>query len=198
MIAIVDYQAGNLASVKKALDHLGFASEITSDPEVVRRAERIVLPGVGHFSTMQRLADSGLRDAIEESIGRGVPFLGICLGMQWLFAGSSEAPEVKGLKIFEGMCERFPQSVKSPHVGWNDMSPRGKTRLFAGVPHDAFVYFTHSYRAPVVDGVVATTDYGDPFAAAVERENVFGVQFHPEKSGEAGLQILRNFCETAC
>ena len=198
MIAIVDYQAGNLASVKKALAYLGYASQITSDPEVVREAERIVLPGVGHFSTMQRLADSGLREAMEESIGRGVPFLGICLGMQWLFAGSTEAPAVQGLGIFEGMCERFPESVKSPHVGWNDMSPRGNARLFAAVPHEAFVYFTHSYRAPIVDGVVATTNYGEPFAAAVERKNVFGVQFHPEKSGQSGLHILKNFCVAAC
>ncbi len=198
MIAIVDYKAGNLASVKKAVEHLGFAGDITSDPEVVRRAERIVLPGVGHFSTMQRLEDSGLRTSIQEAIARGVPFLGICLGMQWLFAGSTEATDVKGLGLFEGMCERFPETVKSPHVGWNDMVPRGRSRLFAGVPHEAFVYFTHSYRAPVVDGVVATTQYGEPFAAAVERNNVFGVQFHPEKSGEAGLQILKNFCEAAC
>lgn len=198
MIAIVDYKAGNLASVKKALEHLGFAAEITGDPAVVRQADRIVLPGVGHFSTMQRLADSGLRNAVQESISRGVPFLGICLGMQWLFTGSTEAPEVEGLGLFEGMCERFPEGIKSPHVGWNDMSPRGRARLFAGVPHEAFVYFTHSYRAPVADCVVATTDYGEPFAAAVERENVFGVQFHPEKSGEAGLHILQNFCEATC
>jgi glutamine amidotransferase len=198
MIAIVDYEAGNLASVKKALEHLGFAAKITGDPSVVRKAERIVLPGVGHFSTMRRLADSGLRNAIEESIRDGVPFLGICLGMQWLFEGSMESTEVKGLRLFEGMCERFPDYVKSPHVGWNNMSPRGRSHLFAGVPHDAFVYFTHSYRAPVVDGVVATTDYGEPFAAAVEHKNVFGVQFHPEKSGEAGLQVLKNFCEAAC
>lgn len=198
MIAIVDYKAGNLASVKKALEHLRFAAEITSEPELVRRAERIILPGVGHFSTMQRLADSGLRDSIQEAIGRGVPFLGICLGMQWLFAGSTEEVDVKGIGLFEGVCERFPEEVKSPHVGWNDMAPRGRSRLFAGVPHEAFVYFTHSYRAPVVDGVVATTNYGEPFAAAVERDNVFGVQFHPEKSGEAGLQILKNFCEAAC
>lgn len=198
MIAIVDYKAGNLASVRKALEHLGFSAEITCSPAAVLRAERIVLPGVGHFSTIQQLADSGLRDAIQESIGLGVPFLGICLGMQWLFAGSTESPEVKGLGLFEGLCERFPEGVKSPHVGWNDMAPRGKSRLFAGVPHEAFVYFTHSYRAPVVDGVVATTTYGEPFAAAVERKNVFGVQFHPEKSSEAGLQILKNFCEAAC
>jgi imidazole glycerol-phosphate synthase subunit HisH len=198
MIAIVDYKAGNLASVRKAIDHLGFTAEVTGDPEAVRRAERIVLPGVGHFSTMQRLADSGLRNAMRGAIGRGVPFLGICLGMQWLFAGSAEAPEVDGLGLFEGMCERFPDGVKSPHVGWNDMEARGRSRLLAGVSPEGFVYFTHSYRAPVAEGVVATTKYGGPFAAAVERENVFGVQFHPEKSGEPGLRILKNFCEAAC
>ncbi len=158
----------------------------------------MVLPGVGHFSTMRRLVDSGLQDAIADTIARGVPFLGICLGMQWLFEGSTEAPEVKGLGLFQGMCERFPSGVKSPHVGWNDVSAAGSSRLLKGVPQQAFVYYTHSYRAPVVDGVVATTCYGEAFAAAVERENVFGVQFHPEKSGEAGLQILKNFCEAPC
>ena len=198
MIAIVDYQAGNLASVQKALAHLGCESRVTSDPDEVRRADRIILPGVGHFATMQRLADTGLRAAIHDSIGRGVPFLGICLGMQWLFAGSKEAPDVAGLKLFEGVCEHFPPGVKSPHVGWNDVQPRGTSRLFTGVPQDAFVYFTHSYRAPVTDGVVATTDYGSPFASAVERDNIFGVQFHPEKSGAPGIQIIKNFCEAAC
>ena len=198
MIAIVDYKAANLASVQKAIVHLGFESQITSDPELVRRAERIVLPGVGHFSTMKRLHDSGLRDAISESIQKGVPFLGICVGMQWLFAGSTEAPETPGLGLFDGLCEHFPAGVKSPHVGWNDLQPRGESKLLRGIPQDAFVYFTHSYRAPVSDGVIATTNYGSPFAAAVERDNVCGVQFHPEKSGEPGLQILKNFCEDAC
>ena len=198
MIAIVDYKAANLASVQKAVTHLGFENEITGDPEVVRRVERIILPGVGHFSTMQRLHDSGLRDAIAESISQGVPFLGICVGMQWLFAGSTEAPEVPGLGLFEGMCERFPSGVKSPHVGWNDLEVRGESNLLRRLPGDSFVYFTHSYRAPVADGVVATTNYGAPFAAAVERDNVFGVQFHPEKSGASGIQILRNFCEVTC
>jgi glutamine amidotransferase len=198
MIAIVDYKAGNLASVEKALTHLGYESRITSDPDEVRLADRVILPGVGHFATMQRLAETGQRDAMQESITRGTPFLGICLGMQWLFAGSTEAPDVAGLKLFEGMCEHFPAGVKSPHVGWNDVQPRGTSRLFKGIPKDAFVYFTHSYRAPVTDGVVATTAYGSPFASGVERENVFGVQFHPEKSGAPGMQILKNFCEAAC
>lgn len=198
MIAVVDYKAANLASVQKAITHLGFDSQITSDPDVVRLAERVILPGVGHFSTMQRLVDSGLREVIFESIKEGTPFLGICVGMQWLFAGSTEAPEVPGLGLFEGMCEHFPSGVKSPHVGWNDFEVRGNSTLFRSVPRDAFVYFTHSYRAPVADGVVATTLYGSPFAAAVERDNIFGVQFHPEKSGAAGIQILKNFCEAAC
>ena len=198
MIAIVDYQAANLASVQKAIAHLGFDSQITGDPAVVRHSERVILPGVGHFSTMKRLQDSGLREAIFEIIQEGVPFLGICVGMQWLFAGSTEALEVPGLGLFEGMCEHFPAGVKSPHVGWNDFEVRSESTLFRAIPRDAFVYFTHSYRAPVAAGVVATTIYGTPFAAAVERDNVFGVQFHPEKSGAAGIQILKNFCEAAC
>ena len=198
MIAIVDYKAANLASVQKAIAHLGLDSKITTDPAFVRGAERIILPGVGHFSTMQRLQDSGLRDAISESIQKGIPFLGICVGMQWLFAGSTEAPETPGLGLFDGMCEHFPTAVKSPHVGWNDLQARGESKLLRDLPPEAFVYFTHSYRAPITAGVVATTDYGAPFAAAVERENVFGVQFHPEKSGAPGLQILKNFCEAAC
>ena len=198
MIAIVDYKAANLASVQKAIAYLGLDSQITGDPAVVRRAERVILPGVGHFSTMRRLQDSGLREAIFESISAGTPFLGICVGMQWLFAGSTEAPDVPGLGLFEGMCERFPSGVKSPHVGWNDFEVRDNSTLFRAVARDAFVYFTHSYRAPVAEGVVATTLYGTPFAAAVERDNVFGVQFHPEKSGAAGIQILKNFCEAAC
>ena len=198
MIAIVDYKAANLASVQKAVAHLGLQSEITSDPDFVRHAERVILPGVGHFSTMRRLQDSGLRDAISDSIRKGVPFLGICVGMQWLFAGSSEAPEVPGVGLFEGVCERFAAGVKTPHVGWNDFEVRDESKLFRAVPRDAFVYFTHSYRAPVAEGVVATTIYGSPFAAAVERDNVFGVQFHPEKSGAAGIQILKNFCEVTC
>ena len=198
MIAIVDYKAANLASVQKAIAHLGLESQITSDPAFVRRAERIILPGVGHFSTMQRLQDSGLRDGISESIQKGIPFLGICVGMQWLFAGSTEAPATPGLGLFQGMCEHFPAGVKSPHVGWNDLQARGESRLLRGLPQEAFVYFTHSYRAPLAEGVVATTNYGSPFAAAVERDNVFGVQFHPEKSGAPGLQILKNFCEAAC
>lgn len=194
MIAIVNYQAGNLASVKKALDYLDQESVITADPAMVARAERVVLPGVGHFSVTAALARSGLADAIRDSIQRGVPFLGICVGLQWLFAASEEAPGNQGLGLFAGKCERFPASVKSPHVGWNSIELCRESRLFCGVPQGAFVYYTHSYRAPLVPEAAATSEYGGTFTAAVERDNVFGVQFHPEKSGKTGLKILENVC----
>lgn len=194
MIAIVNYQAGNLASVKKALDYLDQESVITADPAMVARAERVVLPGVGHFSVTAALARSGLADAIRDSIQRGVPFLGICVGLQWLFAASEEAPGNQGLGLFAGKCERFPASVKSPHVGWNSIELCRESRLLCGVPQGAFVYYTHSYRAPLVPEAAATSEYGGTFTAAVERDNVFGVQFHPEKSGKTGLKILENVC----
>lgn len=197
MITIIDYRAGNLASVQKALTHLGVASQITEDPTVIRRADKLLLPGVGHFSATARLTESGVRDAILESISRGVPFMGICVGMQWLFEGSTEAPDVPGIGIFKGMVERFSGELKVPHVGWNTIEPTAPARLLRGISNEGFVYYTHSYRAPVVAGVVATTTYGERFAAAVERDNVFGVQFHPEKSSAVGLQMLRNFCESA-
>ena len=191
MIAIVDYRAGNVASVRKALDRLGRESVITSDAQEIARAERIVLPGVGHFAATQAL--DPLRLTITRAVRRGTPFLGICVGMQWMFAGSTEAAGVAGFGLFPGEVEKFPSTVKSPHVGWNQISGRSGSRLLAGIPADAFVYFTHSYRAPVCDGTVAECDYGGKFAAAIERENLFGVQFHPEKSGDVGLAILRNF-----
>jgi glutamine amidotransferase len=135
-----------------------------------------------------------MRTPILEAIKRGKPFLGICVGMQWLFAGSTEAPETSGAGLFAGECSRFPASVKSPHVGWNQIEISSGSRLLQGVSNGAFVYYTHSYRAPVVVETVACTNYGGAFSAAVERDNVFGVQFHPEKSAETGLKILENFC----
>ncbi len=195
MIAIVDYGAGNLVSVKKAFEWLGQVCAITSDSAEVRRAEKIVLPGVGHFASTTALTESGLRDAISDALDRRIPFLGICVGMQWMFTSSEESPETRGLALFDGVCRRFPTSVKSPHVGWNQVQVAPTSRLFKDVPSDSFVYFTHSYRAPVTEAAVACCDYGGTFAAAVERENLFGVQFHPEKSGAIGLQLLRNFCE---
>jgi len=194
MIAIVDYGAGNLVSVKKALDWLGQDCAITSDPAEVRRARKIILPGVGHFASTAALKHSGLQDAIAEAITRKVPFLGICVGMQWMFAGSEESPATRGLGLFPGTCARFPQNVKSPHVGWNQLEFASTSRMFRDLPPSPFVYFTHSYHAPVNGTTVASCEYGGRFSAAVERDLLFGVQFHPEKSGETGLRLLANFC----
>jgi imidazole glycerol-phosphate synthase subunit HisH len=194
VIAIVDYRAGNLVSVKKAVDHLGFACAITSDPVVVERAKKIIVPGVGHFAATSALDSSGLRAAIARATGQQTPFFGICVGLQWMFESSEEAPGVRGLSVFRGECSHFPPQVKSPHVGWNQLEIKDGSRLLRGIASGAFVYFTHSYRAPLVAETVACCDYGGGFSAAVERGNWFGAQFHPEKSGDAGLTILENFC----
>jgi glutamine amidotransferase len=193
MIAIVDYGAGNISSVRKALEHLGATCEVTSDEQVVATADKVVVPGVGHFSRCQSL-NSRLRPSVLRFIDQGRPFLGICVGMQWLFSGSTESPETPGAGLFPGECARFPASVKSPHVGWNQIDLRGGSRLLQGIESGAFVYYTHSYRAPLVADSVASSEYGGDFSAAVERDNVFGVQFHPEKSSRTGLKILENFC----
>jgi len=198
VIAVVDYKAGNLTSVMKALAAVGANAVSTEDPEIVRRAEKIILPGVGHFAATEFLEQRGLKQAIAERAAAGVPFLGICVGLQWLFSGSTEAPGHAGLGVFPGLCERFAEGKKIPHVGWNSLTVREDSRLMAGIPGGSFVYFTHSYRAPVVDETVAVTNYGEDFTAAVGRENVMGVQFHPEKSGAAGLRMLRNFVEVPC
>jgi len=195
MIAIVDYGAGNLVSVKKALDWIGRDSVITSDPGLIRKAEKIVLPGVGHFSSTQALNRSGAQKAIEERVQCGTPFLGICVGMQWMFDGSEEAPGSAGSGMLHGKCLRFPSTSKLPHVGWNHLSINSTSKLFRGIAQASLVYFTHSYFVPVVDSTVACCEYDENFSAAVERDNLFGVQFHPEKSGEIGLKLLANFCE---
>lgn len=205
MIAMIDYKAGNLTSVVKALRHLG-ASDIvvTQAPEDVSRADKIVLPGVGHFQATQLLHDLNLTAAIREAIAKGTPFLGICVGLQWLYRGSTEAPETRGLGQVVGVCERFPAAfngaeLKSPHVGWNSLeNVQPTSRLLAGIAPGSFVYYTHSWRAPVSEDTAATTNYGGPFTAAVERGNVMGVQFHPEKSAETGLRVLKNFLELSC
>jgi glutamine amidotransferase len=194
MIAIVDYKAGNLTSVKKAFDHLGAETVVTSYPAEVAKADKIVLPGVGHFAATNELNDSGLRDAIVDGIERRIPFLGICVGMQWMLASSEEAPDVHGLALWPGECSRFPANVKSPHVGWNSLQIRsGGSRLLRGVAPGSYVYFTHSYRVPLLASTSAECEYGGGFSAVVEKDNLFGVQFHPEKSGMAGLAILKNF-----
>jgi glutamine amidotransferase len=213
-VTVIDYKAGNLTSVVKALRHLGAEVTVTDVPEALATAERIVLPGVGHFAATRRLDETGLTRAILSAISIGVPFLGICVGMQWLLTGSTEAPDQPGLGYFQGKCDRFPEdsrnaeNEKVPHVGWNRIVPRSDppTRLFHGVDDNEFVYFTHSYRVPTTlhvrdetgsleNPTAAITNYIQPFAAAVEHENVFGVQFHPEKSGTTGLKILNNFLE---
>ena len=194
-VTVIDYKAGNLTSVLKALRHLGAEPEVTdADLAPVEAAERLVLPGVGHFAATERLDATGLTPAIRAAIARGVPFLGICVGMQWLYAGSSEAPEQRGLGHFAESCTRFAESTeKVPHVGWNSLEVRKGSRLLAGVEPGEYVYFTHSYKWPATADTAATTFYIEPFAASLERGNVMGVQFHPEKSGSTGLKILRNF-----
>jgi glutamine amidotransferase len=201
VIAVIDYRAGNLTSVVKALNYLEAEALVTQDPTVVQAASKVVLPGVGHFQATQLLRELGLTEAVRESVAKGAWFLGICVGLQWLFEGSTEALGTKGLGHFGGMCERFPAlydgaELKSPHVGWNSLEGvRADSRLLRGVKDGGFVYYTHSWRAPVVEATAAVTDYGGAFTAVVERENVMGVQFHPEKSSAVGLQVLRNFVE---
>jgi glutamine amidotransferase len=195
MIVIVDYGAGNLNSVKKAFDHLGAEVTVTDQPAVVAAATKIVFPGVGHFSTLRALDRNGLREALLQAASAGKPFLGICLGMQWLFEGSEECDDLAGAGFFSGTCRQFPPSVKSPHVGWNSLTVQDGARLLRGIPQDSFVYYTHSFHAPLVAETTAASQYGLSFTGAIERDNIFGVQFHPEKSGDVGLSILKNFCE---
>jgi imidazole glycerol phosphate synthase glutamine amidotransferase subunit len=191
MIAILDYGAGNLRSVQNTLDEV-------RDGAGLRRAGRIILPGVGHFGQMLRALDElQVREPLLERIRAGVPFLGICLGLQALFESSEEAPEQKGLALFRGVVRRFPLGARVPHMGWNELEARGEPHLLAGVPRPHYVYFAHSYYAPVVEATAATCTYTLPYTAVLEHENVFGVQFHPEKSGPLGLRIVSNFLEIA-
>jgi len=199
-VTVIDYKAGNLTSVLKALHHLGAEITVTDgNLSLVESAERLVLPGVGHFAATKRLDDTGLTSAIRNAIARRVPFLGICVGMQWLYSGSTEALEQPGLAHFTEACSRFPDDdQKVPHVGWNSLDVRNGSRLLAGIEPGGYVYFTHSYKAPITTDTAAVANYIEPFAAAVERGNVMGVQFHPEKSGATGLMILQNFLEWSC
>jgi imidazole glycerol-phosphate synthase subunit HisH len=195
VITLVDYHAGNLASVRKAFEHLGCPVTITEDPDVVRRARHVVVPGVGHFAATEQLAHVGLDSAIRESIEQGGYFLGICVGMQWMFEGSSEAPGAKGLGALNGFIDKFLIGAKVPHVGWNQVERRSQSRILEGVDSPSYVYYTHSYRAPIVAETVGVTEYGTAFSGVVEKDNLFGIQFHPEKSGEAGLKMLQNFAK---
>jgi glutamine amidotransferase len=191
-IALVEYGAGNLTSVRKGFSAAGADLFTPAAPADLQGASGIVVPGVGHFGATAPL-EPEWRDAIGAQVRSGTPLLGICLGLQWLFEGSDEAPTVPGLGVLAGRCTRLPDDLKVPHVGWNSLEMVRPSRLLAGIPDGTQVYFTHSYAAPVTSACVATTTHGRPFAAVVEAEGVFGAQFHPEKSGEAGIRILRNF-----
>ena len=199
-IAIVDYGMANLRSVQKAFERVGVVAEITSDPAAVARAAKVVLPGVGAFrDAIARLRESGLDQPIGEHIDQGRPFLGICLGLQLLFARSHEDGVHEGLNVLQGEVVRFPKvpGLKVPHMGWNHLRFRGDCPLFRGLPEESAVYFVHSYyAAPADPGLTsATADYPAPFAAAVWRDNLYATQFHPEKSQAVGLRMLRNFAE---
>ncbi len=196
MIAILDYGAGNLRSVENTLSAIGAEYLLVRDAAGVRAAPKIVLPGVGHFGQMMSALDRlQVREALLERIRSGVPFLGICLGLQALFESSEEAPEARGLALFEGAVRRFPAVARVPHMGWNQLESRAGSRLLAGLDPRVFVYFAHSYYVPEVSATAATCTYSLRYTAVLESGNTFGVQFHPEKSGPAGLRIVRNFVE---
>ncbi len=200
MIAIIDYDAGNLRSVEKALQYLGKETIVTRDPEQIRKADKVILPGVGAFGdAMKKLQEYHLDTLIHEIADSGKPLLGICLGLQLLFEESEESPGVEGLGILEGKIRRIPEGegLKVPHIGWNSLHLEHNGRLFRNIPENSYVYFVHSYYLEAKDPeiVKASTEYGVHIHASVEKNNLFACQFHPEKSSETGLQILKNFAE---
>ena len=200
MIAIIDYDAGNLRSVEKALQYLGKETIVTRDPEQIRKADKVILPGVGAFGdAMKKLQEYHLDTLIREIADSGKPLLGICLGLQLLFEESEESPGVEGLGILEGKIRRIPEGdgLKVPHIGWNSLHLEHNGRLFRNIPENSYVYFVHSYYLEAKDPeiVKASTEYGVHIHASVEKNNLFACQFHPEKSSETGLQILKNFAE---
>ena len=200
MIFLIDYRAGNLTSVRKALTALEANFSIPNSPAELTEAKGIIVPGVGHFSATKTLIGAW-KSAILERVAAGTPLLGICVGMQWLFEGSDEAPSIPGLGVMKGQCFRLvgqsDRRLKVPHVGWNVIQPvpARPGRLLKGIPPDSQVYFTHSYASPITSDCAAITTHGEPFASAVEREHIFGVQFHPEKSSQTGLRVLKNFLD---
>ena len=199
MIAIVDYDAGNIKSVEKALKTLGQDVVITRDADVILSADKVILPGVGAFGdAMGKLHDYGLVEVIHKVVEKKTPFLGICLGLQLMFESSEETPGVEGLSILKGKIVKIPENgeLKIPHMGWNSLHFQNEGRLFANLPQDSYVYFVHSYylQAEEESIVKATTDYSTCIHASVEKDNVFACQFHPEKSSDVGLTILKNFC----
>ena len=194
MIALIDYGAGNLTSVRKGFAAVGAEIYTPVTPDDLGRARGIVVPGVGHFGATAAL-QGAWTETIRGAVAGGVPLFGVCVGLQWLFEGSDEAPDVPGFGAIKGKCSRLPQSagLKVPHVGWNSLHVPHPSRLLDGISEDAQVYFTHSYAAPVTEETAATCEHGAVFAAAIESGNIFGVQFHPEKSSDPGLRILHNF-----
>lgn len=200
MIAVLDYDAGNIKSVEKALNFLGEEVKITRDREEILSADGVILPGVGAFGdAMEKLHQYGLVEVIHEVVNRQIPFLGICLGLQLMFESSEETPGVEGLHLLDGKIHRIPAApgLKIPHIGWNDLAFPNEGRLFRGVEEHSYVYFVHSYYLEAADPaiVTATTEYGTLIHASVEKENIFACQFHPEKSSRVGLKILQNFVE---
>lgn len=193
-IALIDYGAGNLASVRKGFSAVGAYLFSPSRPADLAHAKAIVVPGVGHFQATRALTESWTT-SIRAAVADGTPVLGICLGLHWLFEGSDESPDVPGLALLEGRCTRLPEGQKVPHVGWNALTVTRQSRLLSGVESGTQVYFAHAFAAPVSADCVAVTTHGRDFAAVVERDAVFGVQFHPEKSSAAGLRLLENFVE---
>jgi imidazole glycerol phosphate synthase glutamine amidotransferase subunit len=196
MIAIFDYGAGNLRSVENTLGEVSASYTLVRDSAGLRKASKIILPGVGHFGQMMRALDTmQVRGTFVECLRGGVPFLGICLGLQALFTASDEAPEVEGLGIFEGRVRRFPKDARVPHMGWNELETRAPSRLLARLDAKPFVYFAHSYYVPETEAAAAVCNYCVPYTAVLDAGNIFGVQFHPEKSGPVGLRIVKNFVE---
>ena len=200
MIAIIDYDAGNIKSVEKALKTLGQEVVVTRDADAILSADKVILPGVGAFGdAMGKLQDYGLVEVIHKVVEKNTPFLGICLGLQLMFESSEETPGVEGLGILKGKIVKIPENgaLKIPHMGWNSLHFQNEGRLFANLPQDSYVYFVHSYYLQAEDYriVKATTDYSTCIHASVEKDNVFACQFHPEKSSDVGLTILKNFCE---
>lgn len=194
MISILDYGAGNLRSVENTLGAIGAEYELVRDADGLRRAAKIILPGVGHFGQMMRALDEmRVREALVERIGAGVPFLGICLGLQALFQSSEEAPEARGLGIFEGRIEKFRGEARVPHMGWNSLERARESRLLDGTGDAPYVYFANSFYAPAAPQASAICRYGVRFTAVIEHKNIHAVQFHPEKSGAVGLKMMSNF-----
>ncbi len=196
MIALIDYGAGNVGSVLKAVQYLGYPAWAVNRPELLSSAEKIIFPGQGHFGAMMNaLAERRMFEPLSRALEAGKPFLGICLGLQALYEGSDEAPDAPGLGVLSGRVRRFEGVFKVPHVGWSQLEVRSQNGIFRGVLDGSFVYYCHSYFAPVTQETAAVTEYGQRYAAAVETKNIWAVQFHPEKSGDIGLRVLKNFLE---